>query len=84
MIVSLNVCFSEKPNTTCGPHKHKDSVVTSGGSKGDAKDAPPPWSKFFQFHTGGNLAKLCVGAPLESWRPHLRKILDPPLVTGTL
>ena len=26
-----------------------------------------------------NLAKSYVGAPLESWRPHLGKILDPPL-----
>ena len=26
-----------------------------------------------------NLAKSYVGAPLESWRPHLGEILDPPL-----
>ena len=27
-----------------------------------------------------NLAKSYVGAPLESWGPHLREILDPPLL----
>ena len=26
-----------------------------------------------------NLAKSCVGAPLEGWRPLLGEILDPPL-----
>ena len=28
-----------------------------------------------------NLAKSYVGVPLEGWRPHLREILDPPLLS---
>ena len=44
-------------------------------------DAPPWGSKSFQFHAvfWEILAKLYVGALLGSWRPHLGKILDPPL-----
>ena len=45
-------------------------------------DARPPWgSKFFQFHAVfGKIWQNCMLAPpLESWRPLLGEILDPPL-----
>ena len=55
---------------------------SSGGSKGGARDARAPWGvqilsiscSFWEI-----LANSYVGAPLGSWRPLLREILDPPL-----
>ena len=49
--------------------------------------APPPPGYKFQFHAVfcGKIWGNCMLAPLphprEVWRPHLRKILDPPLLT---
>ena len=46
-------------------------------------DAPPPsrGSKFFQFHAvfGEIWQNRMLVPPMESWRPLLREILDPPL-----
>ena len=52
----------------------------SGGSKGGARDAPPPVQilsiscTFWEI-----LAKSYIDTPLGSWRPLLGEILDPPL-----
>ena len=47
-------------------------------------DARPPWgSKFFQFHAVfGKIwqNRMLAPPPLESWRPLLGEILDPPLL----
>ena len=53
----------------------------SGGSKGDARDAPsgPNSFNFMQL-----LGKLYAGAPPEGLTPHLEEILDPPQVFWTL
>ena len=52
---------------------------------GGTQPAPPPWPKIFSISCSfsRNLAKSYVGAPLEGWRPLLRGILDPPLVSLT-
>ena len=44
-------------------------------------DAPPPGVQILSISCSfwENLAKSYVGAPLESWRPLLGEILDPPL-----
>ena len=45
--------------------------------------APPPGSKFFQFHAVfGKIwqNRMLAPPPPESWRPLPREILDPPLV----
>ena len=50
----------------------------SGRSEGGARDACPTprrGSKFFQFHAVFGK----IWRPLESWRPYLGEILDPPL-----
>ena len=43
---------------------------------------PPPGSKFFQFHAvfGKFWQNRMLAPPLESWRPILGEILDPPLI----
>ena len=43
--------------------------------------APPSGSKFFQFHAvfGKIWQNRMLAPPLESWRPLLGEILDPPL-----
>ena len=63
--------------------KSENEIITSGGSKGGARDARPSGSKFFQFHASfwENLTKSYVGAPLGSWRSLLGEILDSPLIT---
>ena len=46
-------------------------------------DVRPPWgSKFFQFHAvfGKIWQNRMLAPPLESWRPLLGEILDPPLL----
>ena len=58
-------------------------AVTIGGAKGGT-GTPPLASKFFRFHAIlGNIWQnhMLAPPPLWSWRPHLREILDPPLVT---
>ena len=54
----------------------------------DLRGAPPPplQTKIFSISCSfsENLAKSYVGAPLESWRPLLWGILDPPLHDVTL
>ena len=55
------------------------TIVISGGSKGGARDASPPRSKFFQFHAFfGKIWQNRMLAPL------LGEILDPPLVIAFL
>ena len=54
----------------------------SGRSKGDTRDVrPPPRVQILSISCSfwENLAKSYIGAPPESWRPHLGEILDPPL-----
>ena len=54
----------------------------SGGSKGGRRGhAPPPGSKFLQFHAVfGKIRQIrMLAPPLGSWRPLLGEILDPPL-----
>ena len=54
----------------------------SGGSKGDARDARPLGSKFFQFHAVfGEIWQIVNWRPPppESWHRHLGEILDSPL-----
>ena len=56
-------------------------TVISGGSKGDARDAPPPGPNSFNFmQFWGKFGKIVCWRPLGSWRPLLGEILGPPLV----
>ena len=52
----------------------------------DLRGAPPLQTKIFSISCSfsENLAKSYVRAPLESWRPLLWGILDPPLYDVTL
>ena len=72
-IVTIHLCSLTK--TT---HWKNSS---SGGSKGGAKDARPPWGpnsfNFMQFL--GKFGKIVCWRPPGSWRPLLGEILDPPL-----
>ena len=44
-------------------------VLTSGGSKGGSRNAPPGQILSISCSFWENLAKSYIGAPLESWRP---------------
>ena len=58
------------------------TVIFIGGSKGGARDAPPPrGSKFVHFHAVFG-KKLKNNSTFGSWRPPPPpgKILDPPLI----
>ena len=55
-------------------------LLSSGGSKGGARDARPPWGpKFFHFHAVFD-QKNRFAHPLWELAPPLGKILDPPLL----
>ena len=58
--------------------------MSSGGSKGGARDARPLGAQILSISCSfwENMAKSYVGTPPPgSWRPLLGKILDPPLVS---
>ena len=57
-------------------------AIPSGGFSGGAPGARPLRPKIFSISCSfsQNLVKSYVGAPLEIWRPLLRKILYPPLI----
>ena len=54
-------------------------LVSSGGSKGGARDASPPGPKFLHFHTvfGKNWSNNRLAPLLWGWRPILWEILEP-------
>ena len=56
-----------------------DVNITSGGSKGGARDVGPNSFNFMQFL--GKFGKIVCWCPPGSWRPLLAEILDPPLIT---
>ena len=60
--------------------------VSSGGSKGGARDAHPPGGRnsfnFMQFL--GRFVKILGWCSIvEGWGPHLSEILDPPLCNSS-
>ena len=55
-----------------------------GGSKGGARDARPPGSKFFHFHAVFGKKKIVKQSQFRSWRTPIGKILEPPLERLTL
>ena len=69
-----NVTNNWKKNST----NNLDHWITSGRSRGREGRVPTPGGSF-SFRE--NLTKSYVGAPPESWRPHLGEIVDPPLIT---
>ena len=55
--------------------------VVSGGSTFEMLDAPPGPNSFIFMQFLGKFGKIvCWRAPVESWRPHLKEILNSPLV----
>ena len=62
---------------------HIYRLITVADLHSKILDAPPPprGSKFFQFHAvfGEIWQNRMLAPPLESWRPLLGEILDPPL-----
>ena len=63
----------------------KRKILSSGGSKGGrSRRAPPPRPEIFSFSCSfwGKFGKIVCWRPLlEGWRPLLRGILDPPLLS---
>ena len=57
------------------------SVADLGEGAWGREGPPFRWSKFFKFYAvfGKIWQNRMLAPPLETWRPHLGEILDPPL-----
>ena len=72
-----------RPRKSKPAHKQEPNYlncITSGGSKGGAHPTDQNFLNFMQF-LGKSGKFVCWRPLLEGWRPLLRGILDPPLIT---
>ena len=74
-IYNLCLCFDNQTGNNCKEIQWRIYIVKFWTR------APPPGSKFFQFHAvfGKIWQNHMLAPPPESWRPLLGEILDPPL-----